>query len=82
MTWHKLCPQMNLTYFLLVHTYLHRRQGPFCMACKTYTKASTFVKYVIKFVSTANLIKNFELVQEYVKNNKQIKYFKFFSRAY
>ena len=52
------------------------------MAHKTYTKASTFVKYVIKFASTANPIKNFELAQEYVKNNKQIKYFKFFSGAY
>ena len=52
------------------------------MACKTYTKASTFVKYVIKFASTANPIKNFELAQEYVKNNERIKYFKFFSGAY
>ena len=37
---------------------------------KTYTKPSTFVKYVIKFVGTANLIPKFEFVEEYVKNNE------------
>jgi len=60
----------------------HRRQRSFCGARKTYTKPSTFVKYVIKFVGTANPIPNFEFVEEYVKNNKRIKYFKFFFRAY
>jgi hypothetical protein len=60
----------------------HRRQRSFCGARKTYTKPSTFVKYVIKFVGTANPIPNFEFVEKYVKNNKRIKYFKFFFRAY
>ena len=53
----------------------HRRQRSFCGARKTYTKPSTFVKYVIKFVGTANPIPNFEFVEEYVKNNKRIKYY-------
>ena len=60
----------------------HQRQGPFCGACKTYTKPSTFDKYVIKFVGTANPIPNFEFVGEYVKDNKQIKCFKFILGAY
>ena len=60
----------------------HRRQGPICTAHKTYTKPSTFVKYVIKFVGSANSITNFELAKEYVRNNKRIKYFKCFVRAY
>ena len=45
-------------------------------------KTSTFDKYVIKFIGTANLIPNFEFVEEYVKNNKQIKCFKFIFRTY
>ena len=60
----------------------HWRQEPFCGACKTYTKPSTFVKYMIKFVGTANPITNFKFAEEYVRNNKQIKYFKFIFRAY
>jgi hypothetical protein len=52
----------------------HRRQGPLCGARKTYTKPSTFVKYVIKFVGTTNPITNFKFVEEYVENNKQSKY--------
>jgi len=36
---------------------------------KTYAKPSAFVKYVIKFVGTANPITNFEFAEEYVKNN-------------
>src|ERR1700732_4691037 len=62
--------------------YSHQKQEPFCGACKTYTKPSTFDKYVIKFVSTANSIPSFEFAHEYVKNNKQIKYFKFICWAY
>ena len=57
----------------------HRRQGPFCGACTTYKKPSTFDKYVTKFLGTANPIPNFEFADKYVKSNKQIKYFKFFS---
>jgi hypothetical protein len=60
----------------------HRRQGPICTAHKTYAKPSTFVKYAIKFAGSANSITNFELAEEYVRNNKRIKYFKFFVRAY
>jgi hypothetical protein len=37
---------------------------------------------VIKFVGTANPIPNFEFAEEYVKNNKQIKCFKFIFEAY
>ena len=37
---------------------------------------------MIKFVGTANPITNFEFAEEYAKNNKQIKYFKFIFRAY
>jgi hypothetical protein len=48
----------------------HWRQEPFCVDHKTYAKLSAFVKYVIKFVGRANLITNFEFVEEYVKNNK------------
>src|SRR6202050_714910 len=62
--------------------YLHWRQEPLCGARKTYTKPSTFVKYMIKFVGTANPITNFKFAEEYVRNNKQIKYFKFIFRAY
>ena len=35
------------------------------MDCKTYAKPSAFVKYVIKFVGTANPITNFEFADEY-----------------
>ena len=55
----------------------HRRQGPFCGARKTYKKPSTFDKYVTKFLGTVNPIPNFEFADKYVKNNKQIEYFKF-----
>ena len=37
---------------------------------------------MIKFVGTANPITNFEFAEEYVKNNKRIKYFKFIFWAY
>ena len=60
-------------------TVWHRKQGPFCGAHKTYKKPSTFDKYVTKFLGTANPIPNFGFADKYVKNNKQIKYFKFFS---
>ena len=56
----------------------HWRQEPFCVDCKTYTKPSAFVKYVIKFVGTANPITNFEFAEEYAKNNKE----NFFFLAY
>ena len=45
-------------------------------------KPSTFDKYVTKFLGTANPIPNFEFADKYVKNNKQIKYFKFIFWAY
>ena len=34
----------------------HGRHGPFCVACKTYTKSSTYVKYVMKFANITNLM--------------------------
>jgi hypothetical protein len=52
----------------------HQRQGPLCGAHKTYTKPSTFGKYVIKFVGTTNPITNFKFEEEYMKKNKQNKY--------
>jgi len=48
----------------------HRRQEPFLVARKTYTKPSTFVKYAIKFVSGANVIANSKFAEQYAKNNK------------
>ena len=36
--------------------YMHRRQRSFCGARKTYTKPSTFVKYVIKFVHPSHCL--------------------------
>ena len=44
-------------------------------------KPSTFVKYMIKFVGTANPITNFKFAEEYAKNNKWNKYliFNYFS---
>jgi hypothetical protein len=53
-----------------LHGKSHRRQEPFCVDHKTYTKLSTFVMYAIKFVGRANPITNFEFVEEYAKNNK------------
>ena len=50
--------------------YRHRRQEHFLVAHKTYTKPSTFVKYVIKLVGTANPIADSKFVEEYVMNNK------------
>ena len=32
----------------------HQRQEPFCADRKTYTKPSTFVKYVIRFADVTN----------------------------
>jgi hypothetical protein len=55
----------------------HRRQEAFLVAGKTYTKPSTFVKYVIKLVGAANPIADSKFVEEYVMSIKQIKYFKF-----
>ena len=52
------------------------------MDCKTYAKLSAFVKYVIKSAGGANPITNFELVEEYVKNNKPNKYLIFIFLAY
>ena len=48
----------------------HRRQEPFLVAHKTYTKPSTFVKYVIKLVGATNPIADSKFVEEYVMNNK------------
>ena len=48
----------------------HRRHEPILVARKTYTKPSTFVKYVIKLVGTANPIADSKFVEEYVMNNK------------
>ena len=48
----------------------HQRQEPFLVACKTYTKPSTFVKYVIKLVGATNPIADSKFVEEYVMNNK------------
>src|SRR6202050_5285443 len=62
--------------------WYHWRQEPFCGARKTYMKPSTFVKYTIKFVGTANPITNFKFAEEYVKNNKQTKYLIFNFLAY
>src|ERR1700683_1032327 len=45
-------------------------------------KPSTFVKYMIKFVGTANPITNFKLAKEYAKNNKPNKYLIFIFLAY
>src|SRR6202453_1914273 len=64
------------------NAYCHRRQEPFCGARKTYMKPSTFVKYMIKFVGTANPITNFKFAEEYVKNNKRNKYLIFIFLAY
>jgi hypothetical protein len=50
--------------------FWRRRQEPFCADRKTYT---TFVKYVIKYACTTNLVTNFKFVEEYAMNNKQIK---------
>ena len=44
-------------------------QEPFLVACKAYTKPSTFDKYVIKLVST-NPITNSKFVEQYATNNK------------
>ena len=52
------------------HSHSHRRQEPFLVARKTYTKPSTFVKYVIKLVGAANPIADSKFVEEYVMNNK------------
>ena len=37
---------------------------------------------MIKFLGTTNPITNFKFAEEYVRNNKQIKYFKFIFWAY
>jgi len=49
---------------------------------KTYAKPSTYIKYVAKYVGTANPITNFEFVEQYVKNNKQNNYLKCIFLAY
>jgi hypothetical protein len=59
-----------LLLLLLWQCDSHRRQEPFLVTCKTYTKPSTFVKYVIKFVSGTNPIANSKFAEQYVKNNK------------
>jgi len=56
--------------FFSFFTITHWRQESFLVACKTYTKPSTFVKYVIKLVGTANPIANSKFVEQYVMNNK------------
>ena len=48
----------------------HRKQEHFLVACKTYTKPSAFVKYVIKSVGATNPIADSKFVEEYVMNNK------------
>ena len=40
----------------------HWRQEPFCADRKTYTKPSAFVKYVIKYACTANLVTKFKFI--------------------
>jgi hypothetical protein len=40
------------------------------VARKIYTKPSTFVKYAIKLVGTANPVTNSKFVEQYVTNNK------------
>ena len=49
---------------------------------KTYAKLSTFVKYVIKFVGSANPITNFEFAEEYVKYHKRNTYLIFIFLPY
>ena len=51
-----------------IHT--HRRQEPFWVARKTYTKPSTFVKYMIELVCAANPITYSKFAEGYVTNNK------------
>ena len=58
------------TVLILKICVWHQRQQPFLVAHKTYTKSSTFVKYVIKLVGTANPIADSKFVEEYVMNNK------------
>ena len=58
------------TYFNCLRASSHQRQEPFLVAHKTYTKPSTFVKYVIKLVGAANPIADSKFVEEYVMNNK------------
>ena len=64
-------PQILSQFVRIVYTtLLHRRQEPFLVARKTYTKPSTFVKYVIKLMGAANPIADSKFVEEYVMNNK------------
>jgi hypothetical protein len=48
----------------------HRRQEPFLVARKTYTKPSAFVMYAIKLVGVANPIANSKFANQYVIDNK------------
>jgi hypothetical protein len=45
----------------------HRRQEPFLVVYKTYTKPSTFVKYAIKLVGP---VSKFKCAEQYAMNNK------------
>src|SRR6202034_4864027 len=45
-------------------------------------ETSTFFKYMIRFVGTANPITHFKFAEEYVKNNKQNKFLIFNFLAY
>ena len=49
---------------------LHWRQEPFLVTHKTYTKPSTFVKYVIKLVGVANPIADSKFVEEYIRDEQ------------
>jgi hypothetical protein len=68
-------PPMKLPYMADVSERLRiqshtRDKNPFLVACKTYIKPSTFVKYVIKLVGATNPIANSKFVEQYVMNNK------------
>ena len=45
----------NLSEEVFSYDSTHRRHEPILVTCKTLTKSSTYVKFVIKFVGTANL---------------------------
>ena len=45
-------------YFFFVWVplcYIHQRHEPILVSCKTLTKSSTYVKFVVKFVGNTNL---------------------------
>jgi hypothetical protein len=56
---------------------LHRRHKPIFVARKPLTYSSTFVKFVIKYVTGKNHIAKSKFVEEYVGTIKPTKYFTF-----